>query len=293
MLTSLVLTLTTDHPLTFPAHLGRAQSGDFGRASHAAFLRLIAGADPALAERLHAPDERRPFTCSSLWGARRRGGDLTPNTPVFLRYTGLTAEVSQHLQRLAAHPPTHIEIENVPLAVQQATLDPAAHPWAGQTTYEALAAQHLLPGAPPAPHVELEFAAPTAFRSGGLTVPVPLPGLVYGSLVDRWNAFAPVAVSEEVRRFAEECLAISRYELSTRAVPGKGEALRIGCVGRCRYVAVNRDRYWLGLIQLLTDYAFYAGVGAQTTMGMGQARRSQEAEGRGSKGAEERRSGGT
>ncbi len=271
MLTSLVLTLAADRPLTLPSHLGRA--------SHAAFLRLIAGADPALAERLHTPDERRPFTCSTLWGARRQGDSLTlsPDRPVYLRYTGLTAEVSRHLQRLAQAPPSHVEIENVPLAVQQATLDPAAHPWAGQATYEGLAATHLLPGAPPAPHAELEFASPTAFRSGGLTVPVPLPGLVYGSLVDKWNAFAPVAVSEEVRRFAEECLAISRYELATRTVAGKGEALRIGCLGRCRYTAVNRDRYWLGLVQLLTDYAFYAGVGGQTTVGMGQARRSGEA----------------
>jgi len=61
--------------------------------------------------------------------------------------------------------------------------------------------------------------------------------------------------------YERECLAISRYELSTRSVSGKGEALQIGCVGRCRYVAVNRDRYWLGVIQLLTDYAFYASVG--------------------------------
>ena len=271
MLTSLVLTLTADRPLTFPPHLGRA--------SHAAFLRLIAhgsAGDPALAARLHAPDERRPFTCSTLWGARRLGGSLVlpPDRPVFLRYTGLTAEVSAHLRRLADAPPAHVEVEGARLAVQQATLDPAVHPWAGQATYEGLAAGHLLPGEPPPHHVEWEFASPTAFRSGGLTVPVPLPGLVYGSLVDKWNAFAPVAVSEEVRRFAEECLAISRYELATHSVAGKGEALQIGCMGHCRYVAVNRDRYWLGVIQLLTDYAFYAGVGYQTAVGMGQARRA-------------------
>ncbi|MBU0496250.1 MAG: CRISPR system precrRNA processing endoribonuclease RAMP protein Cas6 [Chloroflexi bacterium] len=268
MLTSLVFTLTADRPRTLPSHLGRA--------SHAAFLRLLAQQDSALAERLHTPDERRPFTCSNLWGARRRGGSLTltPDAPVYLRYTGLTAAVSEHLQRLADAPPASIEVENVPLTVQQATLDPAAHPWAGQTTYARLAADHLLPGTPPAPHAALEFASPTAFRSGGLTVPVPLPGLVYGSLVDKWNAFAPVAVSEEVRRFADECLAISRYKLATSAVSGKGEALQIGCVGHCRYAAVNRDRYWLGVIQLLTDYAFYAGVGYQTTMGLGQAQRA-------------------
>ncbi len=69
MLTSLVLILTTDTPLTFPPHLGRA--------SHAAFLRLISQVDPDLAEQLHAPNQRRPFTCSNLWGVHRQGRSLT------------------------------------------------------------------------------------------------------------------------------------------------------------------------------------------------------------------------
>jgi len=270
MLTSLVFTLTTNRPLTFPPHLGRA--------SHAAFLQLVARADPHMAERLHAPNERRPFTCSNLWGVRRQGQSLAlaPDTPAFLRYTGLTAEVSRHLQRLAEHPPSHVELEGARLAIQQTTLDSAIHPWAGQTTYENLAAGYLLPGEMPSHYAELEFASPTGFRSGGRTLPVPLPALVYGGLVEKWNDFAPVAVSEEVRRFAEECLAISRYRLSTRAIAAKGKSVQIGFVGRCRYVALNKDRYWLGLIQLLTDYAFYAGVGYQTTAGMGQARRARD-----------------
>ena len=270
MLSSLVLALITDRPLTLPPYLGRA--------SHAAFLQLVAQADPHMAERLHAPNERRPFTCSNLWGVRRQGQSLTlaPDTPAFLRYTGLTAEVSRHLQRLAEDPPSHVELEGARLAIQQTTLDPAIHPWAGQTTYENLAAGYLLPGEMPSHHAELEFASPTGFRSGGRTLPVPLPALVYGGLVEKWNDFAPVAVSEEVRRFAEECLAIGRYRLSTRAIAAKGKSVQIGFVGRCRYVALNKDRYWLGLIQLLTDYAFYAGVGYQTTAGMGQARRARD-----------------
>lgn len=270
MLTSLVLTLTTGNLLTLPSHLGRA--------SHAAFLHLISQTDPHLAERLHAPDERRPFTYSNLWGARRQGRSLTlaPDALAFLRYTGLTAEVSCHLQRLAKDPPSHVELEGAKLAVRQATLDPAVHLWAGHTTYEELAASHLLPGDPSSHHAELEFASPTAFRSSGHTLPVPLPALVYGGLVEKWNDFAPVAVSDEMRRFAEECLAISRYKLSTRAIAAKGKSVQIGFVSHCRYVALNKDRYWLGLIQLLTDYAFYAGVGYQTTAGMGQARRARD-----------------
>ena len=267
VLASLVLVLSTDATLTLPLHLGRA--------SHAVFMRLIAENDSGLAERLHAPNERRPFTCSTLWGGRRRGKSLmlAPDSSHYLRFTGLTEEVSDHLQRWAESPPPDIEIEGAKLDVRQATLDPDVHPWAGWTSYEALAACHLLPAEPPSYRVEVEFASPTAFHSAGRTVPLPLPTLVYGGLVQKWNAFAPVAVSEEVRRFAEECLAISWYRLSTRAVGAKGASVQIGFTGRCRYTALNRDRYWLSVIHLLTDYAFYAGAGYQTAAGMGQTRR--------------------
>ncbi len=267
MLTSLVLKLAAEQPTRIPLHLGRA--------SHAAFLRLISRSDSKLAEQLHTANERRPFTCSSLWGARRVGNSLqlAPDSPVSLRFTGLTAEISKHLLAAAEAPPSHIELNGIPLAVQSATTDAAADPWAGHVTYEAFAAQRLIPGETSIAHAELTFASPTAFHSGGHTLPAPLPSLVYGSLVDKWNAFSPVAVSEEMRRYAQECVAMSRYQLRTRAAPGKGRAAQIGCVGWCRYVATNRDRYWLSVFQLLTDFAFFAGVGYQTAVGMGQVRR--------------------
>jgi len=268
MLTSLLLSLTTDRPQTLPPHLGRA--------SHALLLRLFDVADPALAEALHTPNQPRPFTCSTLWGARRRKGNLylEPEKAYSIRFTGLTEPVSAQLRMLAELPPTQVELDHVSLRVLNASLDPKAHPWAGQSTYEALSAPHLLARELPSPYVEVEFAAPTAFRSAGRTVPLPLPALVFGGLATRWNDFAPVAISDEVRRFAEECLAISRYRLKTVAVKAKGQSVQIGFVGSCRYTALNRDRYWLGLIQMLADYAFYAGVGYQTTAGLGQARRA-------------------
>jgi CRISPR-associated endoribonuclease Cas6 len=268
MLTSLVLSLTTEHARTLPLHLGRA--------GHALFLRLIAASDPALAEALHAPNQPRPFTCSTLWGARRQAGALClePGPTYFMRFTGLSGPVSAHLQAWVVAPPATVELDNVALTVSQATLDPQMHPWAGQSSYESLSAPYLLARAQPKPQVELEFAAPTAFRSAGRTVPLPLPELVFGGLATRWNEFAPVAIAEEVRRFAGECLAISRYRLKTVMLQAKGQSMQIGFVGRCAYTALNRDRYWLGLIQMLADYAFYAGVGYQTSVGLGQARRA-------------------
>jgi CRISPR Cas6 N-terminal domain len=45
-----------------------------------------------------------------------------------------------------------------------------------------------------------------------------------------------------------------------------------------RFTATNRDRYWLNLVNVLADFAVYAGVGRLTTQGMGQARRVLAAE---------------
>lgn len=44
----------------------------------------------------------------------------------------------------------------------------------------------------------------------------------------------------------------------------------MGCIGTCRYVALNHDRFWGGILRTLAQFAFYAGVGTRTTMGFGQ-----------------------
>ena len=166
------------------------------------------------------------------------------------------------------HPP----IYHSPFTIQNS-------PWAASDDYQSLAARYLLPSGPlPASRWTFVLASPTAFRSQGQTQPLPLPGLFFGSLVKRWNAFAPVALPEEgVKRYAEEMVVISRFSL--RSAPGwdrgQGErrGLRIGSIGKIAYSARNRDRYWLSALGLLAAFALYSGVGAQTTMGMGQVRR--------------------
>jgi CRISPR-associated endoribonuclease Cas6 len=275
MLTSLVLTLQTDTEITFPYHLGHA--------SRAAFLHLISHTDPDLAARLGAPHTPPPFTCSNLWGVRRIGHGLLvrADKPAFLRYTGLTAEVSRHLQRLATDPPPAIGLDGVALRVTQATLDPVSHPWANQVSYKELAETYLTTGDPPSNtdawrQVELEFASPTTFRAGRKTLPLPLPPLVYNGLAEKWNRFTPLLIAEDVSRFTEECVVISRHSVSTRVIAAANKPFQIGFVGRCRYVTLNRNPYWQNVIQLLSDFAFYAGIGCQTTIGMGQARRNNE-----------------
>lgn len=284
-LTSLILHLESPTDGNLPATLGRA--------SQALLLRLVQARDPALAEEMHQGHGPRPFTASNLVLGQRRAGSLhiQAGQTGWLRFTGLTAPVSEHLLALAGEArPETIELDRHQLKVTGATVDPAAHPWAGQQSYQDLAAPFLLGGSGrPSRKIRLEFMSPTTFRSGGRYVPLPLPELVFGSLLDRWQTFAPIALHPEVRRFAEEAVVLSQYRLRTRGMPykqgsleGKGQKSRggwqVGFTGHVIFSVLNPDRYRLNVLHLLAAFAFFSGVGYQTGIGLGQTRRFESEE---------------
>jgi CRISPR-associated endoribonuclease Cas6 len=285
LLLAAVIFLSPLYPATISANLGRAV--------HAWFLGQVQRADPALAERLHEPNRPRPFTVSSLRGvgpATEGKIALTPKRDYWLRVTSMEATLSRCLlERILPALPSEIELAGATFRLKGATCDPAEHAWAGQTTYEALVKEYLLRTGKVEPRLTLQFASPTTFRRtaanssltdsegkaykvAGHNVPLPLPGLVFDSYLQRWNAFAPVAFPLEVKRYAEECVAISRYRLQTVLVEF-GEVREVGFVGTCRFTALVPDPYWLRLLHLLAAFAFYSGTGHHTARGMGQTGR--------------------
>ena len=270
MLVSIVLTLLSPTECTLPSFVGRA--------NYAATLDRLSRFDAVLAQRIHDGDGPKPLTCSSLLGllGGAQGLTLRAGASVAVRMTGLTPTVSAALTAaLLDDPPTEWELDGHRLAVQEVICDPQRHVWTGRTSFETLAASQLTRASELDRQVTLEFASPTAFKSKESTMPMPLPGLVFGSLVERWNAFSPVVLSPEMRRYGEEVMAISRYRLESKSVGQKNQALRIGGVGHVTYRALAGDRYWVGVMNMLADFAFYGGVGVQTATGMGQVRRKE------------------
>jgi CRISPR-associated endoribonuclease Cas6 len=253
----------------------------WGRAAHALLLEAVRRANPQLAQRLHDDNHLRPFTVSTLMG-RFPGRKLDPGERYSLRLTSLEPGLSELLWEAARSgalaPGSLVELERLPFRVEAAlpepaSEDPPAHPWAGTDSYQELGAAYLLARQPPPRRLELQFTSPTTFKSGGKHVPVPLPELVFGSLLERWNRFAPIQFPEEGRRYAAECLALGRYRLSSRVAPLKAGGLRVGAVGDVQYTCLNYDRYWMSVMAVLAAYARYAGAGAGTSMGLGQCRR--------------------
>jgi CRISPR-associated endoribonuclease Cas6 len=293
MLLAITIELECERAAALPLHMGERARG--------AFFELVAAQDAALAAEIHADRYIQPYTVAWL-GPRRA---VAAGARAILRLTSLTAPLSRFfVEQLLPSLGPALEISGVRWRVVrlerdgEAATDPhggtaapgtatgpsagfaAAAPgaaWAGATSYQQLARAWLLELRRPPPYLDLVFASPTAFRSGGLLVPLPLPRLLFGSLWERWNALAPVRLGDEVLAFAESEVAISRHRLQTEAVPLSG-GLQVGFTGQCTYVVPasrpareGSDFAWRAL-HLLAAFAFYAGAGIKTTMGMGVAR---------------------
>lgn len=250
----------------------------WGRAAHALLLRAIQELNPELAQSLHDQDGVHPFTVSNLLGQFAEGGVLKSDQIYALRLTACVREVSEVLlHALQSGAPLSrgktVEMDYAPFEV----LSPQDHPlpfedWQAQTTYAELSSPYLLATQAPPRRICLQFASPTTFKSEGQHQPLPFPKWVFGSLLERWNAYAPIAFPSELQRYIEECLTLRRYELRTRTILIKESVLRVGMVGWAEFSTLNYDRYWMSLVATLARFAMFCGVGAGVSYGMGQCR---------------------
>lgn len=272
MIISLVITLQAVRPALLPLHLGRA--------NYAVVLGLLDRLSPALAAQAHAGNGPRSLTVSGLRGQQAHSGDklrLRSGDTCSVRVTGLTEAVSEGLAQLflaGTLPPW--ELEGCMFDGVHATCDPVEDGWAGKTSYEELAAAVIQGRRRVASSLTLAFASPVTFKAGqadDLHIPLPLPALVFGSLADRWNAFSAVQLDGALRQFAEQRVAISQYRLASEMVAQKNHGLRVGGKGEATYLILEKDPYWVSVLNILADFALYSGVGAQSATGMGQVRR--------------------
>ena len=280
-LLSLVLTL---QPLEVPAARQEVPRW-WGRAAQALLLDIVQERDAALAAQLHAdpqaanknhPAENvsalRPYTVSTLMGRFKKPGAPDPAQVYTLRFTALTAELVELVQGFAATAAgSTLELDHLPFRVLAVTDLSAEQPWAGLDSYASLGAKFLSADAL-SRRVNFQFASPVVFKSGGLSQPLPTPTLIFHGLLERWNAFAPLTFAPEVRRYVEECLAVSRFRLQSQSVAMKEGGLRIGALGQLTLTTTNPDRFWLGQVHTLAAFARFAGLGAGTAQGLGQVR---------------------
>jgi len=226
--------------------------GHGGPAAYGLLLEVCRGFEPALARAVHDGQGLKPLSLSPLTitdgQVRFSCGTLNTETTA-----GMVAAL-QHAadgRRPLALAGAEARVESVK------TLSSSYH--------------DLLTRASGTCTVDIVFVSPTLFRRSGESLVLPEPDLVFRSLLQTWNSFSPMQFPPHTADFA--ALMIRHHNIHTQLVDF-GSYKLLGFVGRVSYLMPREmPRLLRRTINCLADYAFFAGVGYRTTMGMGVCRR--------------------
>ncbi len=240
--------------------------------SYALFLSILRNSAPTLATRLHELDGPKPFTVAIMPPYHRGKRDVPAGMPaqLALRLTFLDDAVfTGFLKSALEWDNRKLQLGSAQFKAEQIRLVDMHKPRKSSSSYE-----ELLSAATTERTIALHFLSPTVFRSKGTRNTLfPQSELVFGSLFNRWNAFSPLKLDTGLRQCFEAHILLARYRLQTAMLNFAGYQ-EAGFTGRCNYLLDNAlTEEQLRSINALADFAFYSGVGAKTTMGMGQARR--------------------
>lgn len=228
------LTLTTDK--SFPPTMGRAV--------HALCLQWMGRANEAIAADLHTSSTTAFTTC--LQACSRQSYQLQIRLLDKILLSPLLWGLSPDLG-------AEIKLVAIPCRLSQ------------QVDLKVSSSFKTLLQVEPQTTITLKLLSPTSFKQGKIIQPFPLPELVFGSLLRRWNQFAPAELHFPKVDWQGM---VSAYDLKTHALRLEGSP-EIGSQGWVKYRFSDPEQARMATI--LAHYAGFAGVGRKTTMGMGQA----------------------
>jgi CRISPR-associated endoribonuclease Cas6 len=219
------------------------------------WLRL---ADPQIADIIHRA-QVSPFSLSGLMGYRRQP-KAKPGDDFIFRICLLDGNLINPLLKGIEQSDTQLlDLGECPFVIRSIYTLPGTHPLADTSDYRILANIDKI-----SDDITLKFISPTSFKQAGKIQPFPLPELVFGSLLRRWNAFAPPELNFPSVEWNAQA---SAFEMKTYALKLEAGA-EIGAEGWVKYRFFDAEQARIATV--LAHFASFAGVGRKTAMGMGQ-----------------------
>lgn len=117
--------------------------------------------------------------------------------------------------------------------------------------------------------LRLRFLSSTGFNRSGLQISVPLPELVFKSLLNKWNEL----ISKEDWIDSEldfSSVRMEKFALQSQPVWLKKQSVYRGCVGNCEYSFAHLEEVQRRVVSAMSTFSYFAGVGYKTSQGMGQ-----------------------
>lgn len=249
-----------------------------GRHIHALFLTLVSHVDQQLGNSLHHSQSDKAFSLSPLQITRKNGNhnnlkwthdqSIFPGASCWFRVSllddTLFSKLTQLWLNLNPNQPWHLGSAHLQITSILGTPQ-SDQPWANACAYQQLYEK----ASSTERTFKLTFATPTAFRQGKYDSPLPTPESVFKSLLNRWNKYSSIQITE----LTIDSLFPSYFNIKTEIVTDSRSKF-IGCIGNVQYRLLGEVDYsQIKHFNVLADYALYCGVGRKTTMGMGITRR--------------------
>jgi CRISPR-associated endoribonuclease Cas6 len=265
-LLSIVFTLKSTDATSIPLHSGRIAQG--------AVLAWLQRYKPELAVKMH-DHYQRLYTVSGLQGALKKDGrwlKVAKGESLWFRFTALHPEIIDAFLEIAAREEPGPGFDDERLQPGAVLAPPVEHESVSITSFEQLAAgsERLADAGDISTDVSLRFLSPTCFIENGQSLPLPVPRYVFGNLFNQWQNASPFPLPvEEVGHFIEN-IHLVYTSLKTDTVDFK-KFRRVGYEGVARFgLHPKMPVLYRMVLQLLAEFAFYAGVGSHTAMGLGQ-----------------------
>jgi CRISPR-associated endoribonuclease Cas6 len=243
-----------------------------GRQAHGLFFNLIKTVSPFLAEELHREPSPKSYTISPVQGKfKTRDGqsEIFPDEEYWMRITLLRQDTYKALMDYFIKKDSYLNLAGENFNVSQLITSPGTHSWSNYCDYK-----DLKQNTSQSKEINFRFFSPTTFKTGDITLPLPIPRLIFSGILKKWNRYASdLSISEDILHIIENSVAISKHDIQTRALDFEKYALS-GFTGECTLKITGKiSRSDIEIINLLSDFAFYSCAGIKSTMGMGQIKR--------------------
>ena len=243
-----------------------------GRLLHAAFFRMLQAYSEELAACVHEEVRFKAFTVSELFPAKRKNeiGDFIRVQKGDVFHWRVTVLDNLLLQAVLGIQPGYVVLAgSLPLRLEKIETDGDRYGATGILDENELIAACLRIKA--VKRITFQFSSPVSFRSFQDDYPFPLPQLIFGSIVDKWNLTAmPVSFERETVREAAAKLLPESWSGKTRQVYLKKDRGVTGFTGSFTFNISMLPQAEQQMLLLLAQFSQFSGVGRLTGQGLGQ-----------------------
>lgn len=233
-----------------------------GEALHGLFFTLLKEAKSEMADLLHKA-EQKPFSISVL------RGDLSTGVERRIAWGGVARfsirSYRKELSALLEDVNAGWQNKDVRLGTAWFNIKSVSVPRESKKRYTDIYMSTSNTEA-----VELRFLTPTSFRQVGTQVVLPLPELVFGSLLHKWNNNSEIPFPQEIYSDLNS-IRITKHSIKTSLCHFDSYKI-IGFTGEVAFVASAKNPLFSMFINALAQLAEYSGVGYKSTMGLGEVK---------------------